>query len=43
MTGKSIFEHDKNGKVAQAYERFTEEVMELEARAKDRPRDDGVR
>ena len=43
MTGKSIFEYDKNGKVAQAYERFTEEVMELEARAKDRPRDDGVR
>ena len=28
--GKSIFAHDKNGKVAQAYENFTKEVLQIE-------------
>ena len=31
------------GKVAQAYERFTKEVEEIEKRTKDRLRNDGVR
>lgn len=35
--------YDKQGKVAQAYERFTKEVEELEKRTKDRLRNDGVR
>ena len=43
LSGGSIFAYDRNGKVAQAYERFTKEVEELEKRSKDRFRDDGVR
>ena len=43
LEGKSIFAHDKGGKVAAAYERLTKEVMQLEQRAKDRLRSDGVR
>lgn len=43
LEGKSIFAHDKNGKVAAAYESLTKEVMEIEQRAKDRLRTDGVR
>lgn len=30
--GKSIYAYDRTGKVAQAYERFTEEVLQLEQR-----------
>ena len=30
LYGQSIFAHDKNGKVAQAYEKFVKEVLELE-------------
>jgi len=36
--GKSIFTHDGKGKVAAAYEKLTEEVLELERSEKDRPR-----
>ena len=43
LEGKSIFAHDKGGKVAAAYESLTKEVMQLEQRAKDRLRSDGVR
>ena len=43
LSGGSIYAYDRNGKVAQAYERFTKEVEELEKRSKDRFRDDGVR
>ena len=43
LTGRSIYAYDKNGKVAQAYERFTKEVLDLEERSKDRLRDDWVR
>ncbi len=43
LSGRSIFAYDRNGKVAQAYERFTREVEDLEKRSKDRLRDDGVR
>ncbi len=43
LTGRSIYASDKNGKVAQAYERFTKEVQDLEERSKDRLRDDWVR
>lgn len=43
LEGKSIFAHDKGGKVATAYESLTKEVMEIEQRAKDRLRSDGVR
>ena len=43
LEGKSIFAHDKSGKVAAAYESLTKEVMQLEQRAKDRLRTDGVR
>ena len=43
LEGKSIFAHDKGGKVATAYESLTKEVMQLEQRAKDRLRSDGVR
>ena len=41
--GKSIFEHDPNGKVADAYTRLSEEVMCLEREAKARPRTNSVR
>ena len=40
---KSIFAHDKSGKVAQAYEALTKEVEEIEERAKNRSRSDGAR
>ena len=43
LAGKSIFTHDKSGKVAAAYEDFTREVTAIEQRAKDRFRSDGVR
>ena len=43
LEGKSIFAHDKSGKVAAAYESLTKEVLQLEQRAKDRLRTDGVR
>jgi len=36
--GKSIFTHDGKGKVAAAYEKLTEEVLELDRSEKDRPR-----
>ena len=43
LTGESIFSHDKNGKVAAAYEMLTKEVTELERTAVDRPGHDWVR
>ena len=43
LTGKSIFSHDKNGKVAAAYEMLTKEVTELERKAVDRSGHDWVR
>ena len=43
LEGKSIFAHDKRGKVAAAYEGLTKEVMELAQRNKHRSRIDGVR
>ena len=43
LMGMSIYKYDPNGKVANAYEAFTREVMSLEARSKDRLRDDWVR
>ena len=42
LTGKSIFSHDKSGKVATAYENLVKEVEQLE-KAKDRSRADRVR
>ena len=41
--GVSIFKYDPDAKVRRAYEDFTKEVMALEARSKDRPRNDWVR
>ena len=41
LSGGSIYAYDKQGKVAQAYERFTKEVEELEKRTIDRLRNDG--
>jgi len=43
LTGSSIFSYDKHGKVAQAYERLTKEVIGLEERTKDQSRVDRVR
>ena len=43
LTGGSIFSHDRNGKVAAAYEALTKEVEALEHGAKDRPGPDWVR
>lgn len=43
VTGGSIFEYDRSGKVAQAYEQFAKEVLGLEERSKDRSRTDWVR
>ena len=40
--GKSIFAHDKNGKVAAAYRALTKEVLEIE-RKNERFRDDAAR
>lgn len=42
-SGESIFTHDKNGKVAAAYEAMTKEVVQLEQRKNDRLRTEGVR
>lgn len=36
--GKSIFSHDKNGKVARAYEELAREVLELEQPERTKPR-----
>ncbi len=41
LEGKSIFSHDRYGKVAQAYEALTREVMGVDQRQRDRPRDEG--
>lgn len=41
--GKSIFAHDKRGKVAAAYEELTKEVIHHVQRNKHRSRSDGVR
>ena len=43
LTGESIFAHDKNGKVAAAYEMLAKEVTALERTAVDRPGHDWVR
>ena len=43
LEGVSIFTHDKNGKVAEAYKSLTQEVIDLEQRNRNRPRTDGVR
>ena len=43
LTGESIFSHDKNGKVAAAYEMLAKEVTELERTAVDRSGHDWVR
>lgn len=43
LSGGSIYAYDRTGKVAQAYERFTEEVEDIEERPKDRFRDDRLR
>ena len=43
LSGESIFSHDKNGKVAAAYEALTKEVTEVEERAKNRSGPDRVR
>lgn len=40
--GKSIYAHDKNGKVAAAYRALTKEVLEIE-RKNERFRNDAVR
>ena len=42
LTGKSIFSHDRSGKVANAYENLVKEVEQLE-KTKDRSRSDRVR
>lgn len=41
--GKSIFAHDKTGKVAQSYDALTKEVIELERKETHRSRSDWVR
>ena len=43
LTGESIFSHDKNGKVALAYDALKKEVIELERKANNRSRNDWVR
>lgn len=43
IVGKSIFAHDKNGKVAEAYEKMTEEVLSIEREERNRFRADRVR
>ncbi len=43
LTGESIFAHDKNGKVAAAYEMLAKEVTELERKTLNRSGDDRVR
>lgn len=41
--GKSIFAHDKNGKVAQSYDALVQEVIQIERSEKHRSRSDWVR
>ena len=41
--GKSIFAHDKNGKVAQSYDALAQEVIQIERGEKHRSRTDRVR
>ena len=43
LKDQSIFAYDPRCKLAQAYERFTKEVVEIEERSKDRSRNVGVR
>ena len=43
VSGESIFSHDRNGKVAAAYETFTKEVTQIEERTKNQSRSDWVR
>ena len=43
LSGCSIYAYDPNCKAAKAYEEFTKEVISLEARSKNRPRDDRAR
>ena len=43
VTGESIFTHDKNGKVAAAYEALTKEVESIERASQNRSRSDWVR
>lgn len=43
LEGVSIFTHDKNGKVAAAYNALTQEVIQLEQRQRNRSRSEGVR
>ncbi len=43
LHGKSIFTHDKNGKVAESYDALAKEVIQLERAKADRSRDDGAR
>ncbi len=43
VEGKSIFAHDRNGKVAEAYAALTKEVTGLEQKQKDRLRADSIR
>lgn len=43
VVGESIFAHDKNGKVAAAYESLTKEVLSHDQRNKDRSRTDRIR
>ena len=42
-SGESIFAHDRNGKVAAAYEAMTKEVIQIEQRKNDRFRSEGLR
>ena len=43
LSGESIFTHDKNGKVAAAYEALAKEVKDIEEREKNRSGSDRVR
>ncbi len=43
LSGESIFSHDRNGKVAAAYETLTKEVTAIEEREKNRSGSDRVR
>lgn len=43
LTGQSIYTYEKNGKLAQAYEKLTKEVNDIEERSKDRSRYEQLR
>ena len=43
LEGKSIFAHEKDGKVAAAYEQFSKEVESIERKTKNRSGSDWVR